>query len=101
MLCFSWCFVHLVSPLMRFACGRRLAHFSSCSVGSAFYEQMQKSNWDFTTPDASKFASLCVECGSHLPVSPCPPVVPHVLQYDERNSGKKKKKEKKETTLKS
>ncbi|OUC44145.1 hypothetical protein D917_02283 [Trichinella nativa] len=59
MLCFSWCFVHLVSPLMRFACGRRLARFSSCSVGSAFYEQMQKSNWDFTTPDASKFVSGC------------------------------------------
>ncbi|KRX43066.1 hypothetical protein T05_14340 [Trichinella murrelli] len=74
MLCFSWCFVHLVSPLMRFAYGRRLARFSSCSVGSAFYEQMQKSNWDFTTPDASKF-----ECGSHLPVSPRPPVVPHVV----------------------
>ncbi|KRY54689.1 hypothetical protein T03_15129, partial [Trichinella britovi] len=74
MLCFSWCFVHLVTPLMRFAYGRRLARFSSCSVGSAFYEQMQKSNWDFTTPDASKF-----ECGSHLPVSPRPPVVPHVV----------------------
>ncbi|KRX21660.1 hypothetical protein T07_8006 [Trichinella nelsoni] len=79
MLCFSWCFVHLVSPLMRFACGRRLARFSSCSVGSAFYEQMQKSNWDFTTPDASKFASLCVESGSHLPVSPRPPVAFHVV----------------------
>ncbi|KRZ15175.1 hypothetical protein T11_14000 [Trichinella zimbabwensis] len=35
---------------------------------------MHKSNGDFTTPDASKF-----ESGSHLPVSPCPPVAPGVL----------------------